>query len=420
MPTFSYTAKNLEGKDKKGEIQASSKAEVARILRSEGFVPVTIGKKGKGAKKGSVKDRGFVERIIKFDVGKILDRMKGVSLTDKIMFSRHLAVMISAGVAINYALEVLSKQTENDQFKQAILKIRTDIQGGRRIADSFAKYPGIFDALYVSMVRSGDAAGNLTEVLELLARNLKKEHDLRSRVRGAFMYPLVIVVAMGGIGALMMTMVVPKIASIFEELNTELPFLTRVIIGLSNVISAYWYFILASIPVFLYVFKKAISTSRGKRIVSWILLRAPIFKALTKKINSARFARTLSSLVDGGVPILEGISITKDTLGNVYYRESMEAIYKDVKAGKPLFESIAKFENIYPGLIIQMVRVGEETGELGTVLARIAEFYEEEVDNATRNLSTIIEPILMLVIGLVVGIFAVSMIQPMYSLMGNV
>ncbi|MFY9457918.1 MAG: type II secretion system F family protein [Candidatus Spechtbacterales bacterium] len=358
--------------------------------------------------------------FLKFDVSNLLTAVTGVPLADKIMFSRHLAVMISAGVSITRALDVLSKQTKNIRFKSAISKIASDIQKGERIADSLAKYPDIFDSLYISMLKSGDAAGNLTEVLELLADHLKKEYDLRSRIRGALMYPSVIVVAMGGIGALMMTMVVPKIADIFEELDTDLPFLTKVIINLSNFISAYWYFIFAAIPVFIYFLKRALATNKGKRWLSWFLLGAPILSTLTRKINSARFARTLSSLVDGGVPILEGIFITRNTLGNVYYKESLDEIYKDVKGGKSLYESIAKFENIYPGLITQMVRVGEETGALGGVLKRIAEFYEEEVDSATKNLSSIIEPILMLVIGAVVGIFAVSMIQPMYSLMGNI
>jgi type IV pilus assembly protein PilC len=422
MPIYSYTAKNLEGETKYGEMEADSEAAVARALSSEGFSALTIALKeaGGGGVKGLTKGKGFLDQLLKFDFAKLLSAVSGVPLADKIMFSRHLAVMISSGVPITRALDVLSKQTKNVRFKSAIFQVASDIQKGERISDSLKKHPRIFDSLYISMVQSGDAAGNLTEVLELLADHLKKEHDLRSRVRGALMYPAVIVFAMGGIGALMMTMVVPKIADIFKDLDTELPFLTKVIINLSDFISSYWYLVFGSIPVFLYIFKKALSTNRGKRWVSWFLLRAPILNTLTRKINSARFARTLSSLVDGGVPILEGIFITRDTLGNVYYKESLDKVYKDVKGGKSLYESIAKFENIYPGLITQMVRVGEETGALGGVLKRIAEFYEEEVDNATKNLSSVIEPILMLIIGAIVGIFAISMIQPMYSLMGNV
>lgn len=420
MPVYSYIAKNLEGESKNGEMEADSEGAVARALGSEGFSALRIEIKEAGGVKNFTKGKSFLSQLLKFDIAKLLGAVSGVPLADKIMFSRHLSVMISAGVPITRALDVLSKQTKNIRFKSAISKVASGIQKGERISDALKKHPGIFDSLYISMVQSGDAAGNLTEILELLASHLKKEHDLRSRVRGALMYPMVIVVAMGGIGILMMTMVVPKIAAIFQELNTDLPFLTKVIINLSNFISAYWYFIFAAIPVFVYFFKKSLGTNKGKRWSSWFLLKAPILNTLTRKINSARFARTLSSLVDGGVPILEGIFITRDTLGNTYYRESLDKVYKDVKGGKSLYESIAKFENIYPGLITQMVRVGEETGALGGVLKHIAEFYEEEVDNSTKNLSTIIEPILMLIIGAVVGIFAISMIQPMYSLMGNI
>jgi len=420
MPTYFYKAKSLDGVAKEGDMEAGSKVEVARYLRSEGFVPIKIELKNASSAKVFSKKGNFLKQLMKFDMGIVMDAMRGVALVEKIMFSRNLAVMISAGVPITRALDVLSKQTKSKRFSDAIVKVRSDIRKGRSISDSLAKHPGIFDSLYISMVKSGDAVGNLTEVLELLADQLKKEHDLKARIKGALMYPAIIILAMGGIGGLMMTMVVPKIAEIFEELDTELPFLTRIIIGISNIISDYWIFIFISIPVLLYFFKKALSTKKGKRWTSWILLKTPIFKSLTRKINSARFARTMSSLVDGGVPMLEGIEITRDTLGNMYYRDSLDSIHKDVKSGKSLFESMQKFENIYPGLIVQMVRVGEETGALGGVLKRIAEFYEEEVDNATKNLSTIIEPILMLVIGLAVGIFAVSMIQPMYSLMGNV
>ena len=420
MPIYSYKAKSLGGVAKEGDMEAGSKIEVARHLRGEGFIPIKIEVKIAGSAKVFSKSGNFLEKLMKFDVGIVMDSMRGVAIVEKIMFSRNLAVMISAGVPITRALEVLSKQTKSKRFADAILKVRNDIRKGKSISDSLAKHPGIFDSLYISMVKSGDAVGNLTEVLELLAMHLKKEHDLRTRIKGALMYPSIILIAMGGIGALMMTMVVPKIAAIFEELDTELPFLTRIIIGISNFIANYWIFIFISIPILLYFFKKVFSTKMGKRWISWILLKTPIFKELTRKINSARFARTMSSLVGGGVPILEGILITRDTLGNAYYRDSLDKIYQDVKAGKSLFESIQKFENIYPGLIVQMVRVGEETGSLEEVLKRIAEFYEEEVDNTTKNLSTIIEPILMLVIGLAVGIFAVSMIQPMYSLMGNV
>lgn len=388
-------------------------SEVARALRAEGFVPVKI-------ESSDLARGGAGKNPFRFDLGRIFEFARGVSLADKMMFSRDLQVMISAGVPITRALEVLSKQTRNTRFQNAVLGIGENIKKGMRIGEALAQYPDIFDTLYVSLVRSGDATGNLTEVLGLLADHLKKEHGLRSRVRGAFMYPAVITVAMGGIGALMMINVVPKVSAIFLDLHVELPLLTRVIIEISNFLIGYWWLLLLAIPLFLFLARKFASTKRGRRFFAWLFLNTPILRGLTKKINSARFARTLASLVKGGVPILEGIAITKDTMSNAYYKDTMDKIRERVQGGRSLFSAIEEFPNIYPSLIIQMVRVGEETGRLGDVLNRVAEFYEEEVDNITKNLSTIIEPILMLVIGLVVGVFAVSMIQPMYSLMGKV
>ena len=420
MSSYLYVVKNLKGESETGTIEAKDKVEVARGLRRQGFVPVTIELKGGGKTKNFGGGGGFLQYLLRFDVNRVLDSIRGVSLTDKIMFSRHLAVMVSAGVSLNRALEVLSRQTKNISFQNAISSVEMGIRKGERIADAIEKYPKIFDNLYVSMVRSGDATGKLTEVLELLADHLKKEHDLRSRIKGALMYPSVIVVAMGGIGALMMTMVVPKISAIFLDLDVDLPFLTTVVINTSNFIRDYWYIVFGSVPIFLFLFKKSASTKKGKKFLSGAFLKIPVLNGITRKINSARFSRTLSSLVEGGVPILKSIIITRDTLGNVYYRESMDKVHKDVQQGTSLYEAISKFENIYPGLIVQMVRVGEESGALGSVLNRIAEFYEEEVDNATKNLSSIVEPVLMLIIGAVVGVFAVSMIQPMYSIMGNV
>lgn len=418
MPSYSYTAKSEDGESKGGLIEAKDKVEVARILRREGLVPLTINVSGADSQKEE--GESILRKITKFDVNRVLDRVRGVPLADKMMFSRHLAVMISAGVPLTKALNVLARQSHNYKFKKAISKIEEGIRKGNPLSDSLSKHPGIFNMLYVSMVRSGETAGNLSEVLELLANELKKEYELRSRIKGALMYPSVVVIAMGGIGILMMTMVVPKIAEIFEELGSNLPITTRIIIGTSDFLSKYWIFAIASFIPLLYLFKKFLATNIGKRTSSWIFLKLPTIRPITQKINSARFARTLSSLLGGGVPILDSLTITKDTLGNYYYKRSIDKIREEVKKGKTLYESISHFENIYPSLIVQMVEVGEETGELGNILNRIAEFYEEEVSNATKNLSSIIEPILMLVIGSAVGFFAVSMIQPMYSVMGNI
>lgn len=416
MPTYSYKARNTRGQTEDGKIEAESKVDVARSLRGQGFVPIQIKEvSGKEASSGA----GFLSNFVKFDIG-LLWPFGGVSTAEKMIFSRHLAIMLSAGVPITRALKVLSEQTKNTKFKNAIVTVADDIRKGKRIAKALEKHPGVFNELYVSMVRAGDSAGNLTEILDLLAEQLKKDYELTSRVKGALMYPSVILIAMVGVGALMMTTVVPKISEIFGQLDVELPKTTQIVILTSDFLAAYWLFVLVSILPTLYLLRRLASTEMGKWVLSWTFLHLPVIRDITVKINSARFSRTLSSLTKGGVPILHAIDITKGTLGNTYYKRSMDSISKDVKKGKTLYESMGKFNNIYPGLIIQMVRVGEESGSLAETLIRIAEFYEEEVNNTTKNLSSIIEPVLMLVIGLVVGLFAISMIQPMYGLMGGI
>lgn len=413
--TYFYSAKNLQGENVSGSMEAKDKVGVARALRGQGLVPIHIEAKEASHGEADGGEKGAIKQITTLNIKGVFDALRGVALAEKMMFSRHLSVMMSAGVPVTRGLEVLSKQTTNAKFRSAILQIAEDLRGGKQLADSLARFPGIFDTLYVSLVRSGDAAGNLPEVLALLADHQRKEHELKSRVKGALMYPLVIVIAMGGVGALMMTFVVPKLAAIFEELNVPLPLLTQLIIGVSKAIRNYWIFSIILLPALFFLLKKLMATTYGRSFLSWLFLHAPILRPITQKVNSALFARTLSSLIEGGVPILDGLLITRDTVGNFYYRRSMEKIYEEVKGGGSLFEALQRFEGIFPGLIVQMVRVGEETGSLGDMLKRTAEFYEEEVNNTTRNLSSIIEPILMIVIGVVVGVFAISMIQPMYS-----
>lgn len=416
MATYFYKAKNTKGQERSGNLEAGNKAELAARLRREGFAPIFIRQAaGKDKKHG---EEDLFSSILKFDINSIAP-FGGVSTAEKMIFSRHLAIMLSAGVPITRALEVLSDQTKNSKFKTAINSVSEDIRSGKRIADALSKYPGIFNDLYVSMVRSGDSVGNLSEVLELLADQLRKDHELLSRVRGALMYPAVILIAMTGVGALMMTTIVPKLSEIFEDLDAELPKTTQVIIITSNLLSQYWLPLLLASPFIVYAMKKFLSGELGKGFLSWTFLHTPVIRGMTLKINSARFSRTLSSLIKGGVPILKALLITKGTLGNIYYKKSMDGMQDDVRKGKTLYKAISAFPGIYPGLIIQMVRVGEESGSLAETLNRIADFYEEEVSNSTKNLSSIIEPVLMIIIGAMVGFFAISMLQPMYGVMGN-
>ena len=349
----------------------------------------------------------------KIGLSKILKR---VSLVDKMLFARYLAVMIRAGISFSRALKVLSEQTKNQYFAEIIGQVNDDIKKGEPLADSLAKHPKIFNELFVNMIRVGETGGNLEEVLGNLAEQMKKDHEVVSKVRGAMVYPAVILIAMIIIGTLMMIFVVPTLLATFRELKMELPFATRMIIAVSDAFQNHGLAIIAGLPIFFWLFSVAIKTGKGKRYFDFFLLRLPIFGAIIKKVNVARFSRTLSSLTESGVSINKSLSIISRTLTNTYYRESLESATKEIQKGVNLSDTVSCRKKLYPILMVNMIKVGEETGTLGKSLEQVAEFYEEEVRQITENLSSIIEPILMMIIGAAVGFFAISMIQPIYSL----
>ena len=353
----------------------------------------------------------------KIGLSKILKR---VSLVDRMLFTRYLSVMIKAGLSFSRALKVLSEQTKNQYFAEIIRQINDNVRKGESLADSLAKHPKVFNELSVNMVRVGETGGNLEEVLGNLAEQMKKDHEVVSKVRGAMVYPAVIFVAMIIIGILMMIFVIPTLLATFKELKVELPFATRVIIIVSDSFQNYGLFILAGMILSVWGFLAVIKTAKGKRYFDFLMLRLPIFGAIIKKVNLARFSRTLSSLIESGVSINKSLDIISRTLTNTYYRESLESAAKEVQKGIDLSDTIGHHKKLYPVLMISMIKVGEETGTLGDSLKQVAEFYEEEVEQVTENLSSIIEPILMMIIGAAVGFFAISMIQPMYSLMEGI
>jgi len=353
----------------------------------------------------------------KIGLSKILKR---VSLVDRMLFARYLSVMIKAGLSFSRALKVLSEQTKNQYFAEIIRQINDNVRKGESLADSLAKHPKVFNELSVNMVRVGETGGNLEEVLGNLAEQMKKDHEVVSKVRGAMVYPAVIFVAMIIIGILMMIFVIPTLLATFKELKVELPFATRVIIIVSDAFQNYGLFILAGMILSVWGFLAVIKTAKGKRYFDFLMLRLPIFGAIIKKVNLARFSRTLSSLIESGVSINKSLDIISRTLTNTYYRESLESAAKEVQKGIDLSDTIGHHKKLYPVLMISMIKVGEETGTLGDSLKQVAEFYEEEVEQVTENLSSIIEPILMMIIGAAVGFFAISMIQPMYSLMEGI
>lgn len=409
---FKYKAKNREGEIREGTLEAKDRIALARSLRAEGFYVLAV---SSAHKKGG----SLIEKIVKLDLAVVTELIRGVPLSEKMLFSRNLAVMISSGIPLVRSLSVLLRQTKSPFLKNAIEAIRIDIEKGSRFSNALARHPKIFSPLYSSMVQAGEATGKLDETLELLSDQLEKEHELKSRIKGALLYPAVIIIALVGIGILMMVMVVPNLKAVFEDLGTELPPTTRAIILLSDALRFYWWAFVGALPVIIVGLKFFLDSSTGKRAMAWLLLHIPLFSGLVKKINNASFARTLGSLIAGGVPILKSLQITSRTLGNVYYQEAVLEAENKVKKGEKLYTILEQYPHLYTPLVIEMVQVGEETGKLSDLLRRIAEFYEGEVYEITKNLSTIIEPVLMLFIGGAVGFFAISIMQPIYGMMGS-
>jgi len=346
--------------------------------------------------------------------------LKRVSVVDKMLFARYLNVMLKSGLPVSRAFTVLAEQTNNEYFKEVLGGVREDVQKGNSLADSLAKYPGVFDNLFVNMVRAGEVGGNLEEVLDIMALQLKKDYELISRVKGAMMYPAVVIAAMIIVGVLMMMFVVPTLTKIFEDMEVPLPFMTQVIIMVSNALKNQGIFVFLGFAVFSYLFLWVIKTSKGKKAFDYFLLRVPVIGGVISKVNMARFSRTLSSMIMSGISIVKALEVISEILGNFYYKESVKKAVDDVQKGLPLSEVIGQYRNLYQPLMIHMIEVGEESGTLEDTLKQVAEFYEGEVEQTTSNLSSIIEPVLMLIIGGAVGFFAISMIQPMYSVLETI
>ncbi len=404
MPKYFFTAKSQKGETYSDYKEAKDEQDLARILRQEGYVLISANEEGSKKKKGP-----------KFWLG--LFPFGSISLKDKMMLTRNLRVMVSAGISIPRALKTLAEQSENKKLKKALTEISERITKGENFSDSLAFYPGVFSQLFCSMVRVGEESGTLEKNLDILARQMEKEHALKSKIQEAMMYPSVIVLAMIGIGAMMLVMVVPKLAKTFEELETELPITTKIVIGLGTFLAEKWYVVAVFLIIFLLSGRAFLKTKKGKTILDTVLLKLPVISTIVKKNNAAHTVRTLSSLISAGVPLVRSLEIVAETLGNSFYKAAIMASLEKVKKGEKLSAALGLYHNLYPLTVIQMIEVGEETGETSVILEKLGDFFEEEVSQATKNLSAVIEPILMLIVGGVVGFFAISMVQPMYSML---
>jgi len=345
-----------------------------------------------------------------------LEKLTSIPLAEKLFFIQHLGIMLKAGISLSVTLKTLAKQTANKRFARIIADISKNVEKGVSFTESLKPHEKIFGQLTINMIESGEISGKLEEVLKRLYIQFKKNHELVSKVKGALTYPIVILVAMGGIGTFMMIAVVPKITAMFKDFNAELPLVTKLLIKFSDSLVANGLLYLVALVVVILIIVQLIKTKRGRYVFHGLLLKLPIFSPIIKKINLARFARTTSSLLRTDIMIIKSFQIAANVLGNVYYRDALMEISDKIKKGGTINEVIANYPKLFPPVVTQMIAVGEDTGELDYILEELAEFYEGEIDQTMNNLPAIIEPILILALGLVVGGMAVAVIMPMYTL----
>jgi type IV pilus assembly protein PilC len=401
---FNYTAQNAAKDIVSGSIAGADKFAVARALRADGLLPLSVREEA-------------VHADVKVAIENFFSR---VSLRDKILFTHNLAGMLTAGLTLYRALEVEKKQNKNPALEKIFDGLLATINQGGTLSDGLAKYPKVFSPLFVSMVRAGEESGNLVATLNEVGTTLQKSYDLSRKIKGAMMYPAIIVIAICIIGVLMLIFVVPTLTRIFKDLGTALPPTTQFVVSLSDFASGHPFIFLGSISAVVAALAFIIKSKRMKPINDKVMLKIPVVGMIIKEVNTARTARTLSSLLLAGVEMTRALEITKEVMQNIYYRKVIEEAQQAIQKGGTLSAIFKENENLYPIMVSEMIAVGEETGALTKMLSDVAVFYEEEVDAKTKDLSTIVEPVLMMFIGAGVGFFAISMISPMYSLLNNI
>jgi len=399
---FKFKAIKKDGEKYEGTRESTDKFTLYEELKSEGDTLLVA----------TPFEKTHIEIEIPF-----IDR---VPEHQKIIFARNLGSMINAGLPLVKALSILEKQIPNKKFKVIISEIISEIKKGKTLSESCLGYPETFPKLFTAMVRAGEESGKLSESLQIIANQMDGSYKLKEKIRGAMVYPGVILSVMIIIGVLMMVYVVPGITATFKDLNIELPFLTRLLIGSSDFLKnniLLSILVLIAVFVSLYLFFRS---EKGKKIYDFSILRLPVVGELVKETNSARITRTISSLLSSGVPYAEAIKITEDVIQNFYFKEILKTAAEKVEKGEPISGVFLENLNLCPVFVGEMMVVGEETGRLPSMLMEVAVFYEDSVDQKTKNMSTIIEPVLMVVIGLAVGFFALAMIKPIYSLMDSI
>jgi type IV pilus assembly protein PilC len=399
MAHFIYKAKKANGEVYKGTMDSKDRYELYRILKETGEEIVDVQEKTRKP----------------FFGGKFVITLSSIKTQDKINFARNLGSMLTAGLPISRALNVMERQTSNGEMKKVLLALQKSISEGKTLSEAMQAHKKVFSQLFISMVSAGEQSGTIAESLKIVGNQMDKTYALQRRVKGAMMYPGVIVMAMILIGILMLTYVVPTLMKTFTDLKLDLPTSTKFILWISNLVQTQGLTLLLVVIILGVLLKVWSKQANGKKIIHFAILRIPIIGNIIKEVNTARTARTLSSLLTSGVDMVESVKITSEVVQNVHYKAILVNAGETIKKGDPI-SKVFTDSKLYPIFLGEMMSVGEETGKIGEMLMGVAVYYEDDVDQRTKDMSTIIEPFLIVFIGAVVGFFAVAMISPMYSL----
>jgi type IV pilus assembly protein PilC len=401
MIHFKYTAKKSTGETYDGELDANDRYELYKTIKESGGEVISF----KEHKKG-----GFTNATIKIPF------LSGVKMQERITFARNMGAMIQAGLPASRALSVLSRQTKNKEFKKILEALNDDINKGKTLSDAMLAYPKVFSSLFISMVKAGEESGTLADAMKVVALQMDRSYALSRRIKGALMYPAVVISAMIVVGIIMLTYVVPTLTKTFSDLNVKLPASTLFIMNMSDLVRNHWLVLIIGIIIIVTAFTAWSRHPKGRKIIDFSVLKIPVVGGIIKEVNTARTARTLSSLLNSGVDMVDAIRITGDVVQNVSYKAVLAKAQEVIKKGDPISKTFSENEKLYPTFIAEMMSVGEETGKMGEMLLGVAVFYEDDVEQKTKDMSTIIEPVIMVVLAVGVGFFAVAMISPMYSL----
>lgn len=401
MPLFDYITKDYQGNYHKGEVEAVNTADAAGILKRKKLIVISI--KGKSEIQTKYLDKFF----------------NSVSFAEVVVFTRQLATMVSSGLILSEAMDILSEQQPNKNFKKILDGISEDLKGGLDFASCIEKYPDVFPPIYSRLVRAGQISGKLDAILLELANNLEKSRAFQSRVRGAMIYPIVVVIMMLGVSLVMVLFVVPRITSLYKESNVSLPLPTQILIGFTDVVLKFWWLLLIVICIAIYSFKRFISQPNGKKLMDQVLLKTPIAGKIITLVILTNFTRTFALLSSSGISILDSIKIVSDISGNSVYKESLDQAYLGVERGLTFSNQLIA-SPVFPKIVGQMVKTGEETGKLDSILFKLSDYFESEADNSLKNITTIIEPIIIVVLGIGVAFLVIAIILPIYQLTSNI